>query len=321
MIEPEGAPQKTYRGIPRFFGLLLALGALQIGLGFLTFPAGLIPFLNLAVSVIFVATPILAIFVAASDPWDWKLALLFLVFGAAAHFGIEALRPSGVVGVLLSVVRQLGLISWCMGLGALLSTLIRERNLIVPIAIFLALLDMFLVLTPVGLTQKMLTQNAEASKKVLYNVPAPKVEQPKGEKAPPPKVEAQAYVGPADFLFLGMFFVALFRFQMRTQETLRAIIPVLAAYLLIVLLLGSVTIGGVSLGALPALLPIGATIFIVNRKEFVMTRDEIASTAVIAGLGLALLIYGATRPRKAPRPPATTRPAAPSPSAPAPKQS
>lgn len=302
-------PEKSdSRRIGLFFAILAVLALLQLAIGQATLPQSWIAPASIVISVIFVATPILAIYVAAGHRWTWKLALGFLLGGALAHYGSYQFGTAGTMDVIAGLVKQTGLICWCLGLGALLSTLIRDKNLIVPIAIFLALLDMFLVLTPIGLTQKMLTEHKKESQKVLYDVPAPKAQPAKKGEAPR-RPASLAYVGPADFLFLGMFFVAIYRYRMRTKETIRAVIPVLAAYLLIVLLFGGVQIMGVSLGALPALLPIGATIFIVNRKEFTMTKDEKASTLVIAALGLAMLIYGMTRPR--PRAVPSPPPAAP----------
>ena len=307
------------RSLPYFFCILAVLALLQLIIGQILLPESFVLPASILISVIFVATPILAIYVAASHLWSWRTALAFLIGGGLAHYGSYHLGSTGVLDVVAGLVKQTGLICWCLGLGALLSTLIREKNLIVPIAIFLALLDMFLVLTPIGLTQKMLTEHKEQSQKVLYDVPAPKTQATKPGETPK-RPASLAYVGPADFLFLGMFFVAIYRFKLRSKETIRAIVPVLACYLMVVLVFGGVRVFGVSLGALPALLPIGATIFIVNRKEFKMTKDEIASTALIAFLMLGALIYGMTRPRPraVPSPPASAPAPAKSAATPAP---
>lgn len=292
-VEPQVAQN---RSLILYFGMLGVLALLQLAVGQLTVPDSLLFPASVLISIIFVATPILAIYVAASFPWKWPVALAFLVCGGLAHYGSYHLGSAGLLDVVAGLIKQTGLICWCLGLGALLSTLIREKNLIVPIAIFLALLDMFLVLTPIGLTQKMLTEHKAESQKVLYDVPAPKATPTKPGETPK-RPSSFAYVGPADFLFLGMFFVSIFRFGLRSRETIRWVVPVLAGYLLVVVLFGSVHVFGISLGQLPALLPIGATIFLVNRKEFKMTRDEVFSTLLITAIGLGLLIYGMTRPR------------------------
>jgi hypothetical protein len=292
------APQKR---LGWFFAILGALAILELLLTMVVVPTGLVPLASIVISVIFVATPIFAIFVGSGYRWTPWLAIGFLAGGALVHVACVTIHATGATALVLSLLRQIGLITWCLGLGAFLSTLIKDKNLIVPIAIFLAMLDMFLVLTPIGLTQKLMTEHGKEAKKALYEVPAPKTAPtPKGQPTAPP--EALAFVGPADFLFLGMFFVALYRFSMKTRQTLLWIVPVLAAYLLIVLLAKNASFFGVPLGMLPALLPIGVTIFLVNRDEFNLNKDEKLSTAVLTAIMLVVLIYGMSRPRQAPVP-------------------
>ena len=141
---------------------------------------------------------------------------------------------------------------------------------------------MFVPEGPVG---KIARGNQEALVRIAYSVP--KI----GTVSHGGHAESLAFVGPADFMFLAMFFVALYRFQMRTRETLLAIVPVLAGYLSIVLLAGHVSFGPVSLAAMPALLPIGATVLIVNRREFKLTKDEKYSSFLIIGVGLAVVTW------------------------------
>jgi hypothetical protein len=57
-----------------------------------------------------------------------------------------------------------------------------------------------------------------------------------------------------------------------------------------------VTLTGI---AMPALVPIGLVTLLVNRKEFKLSKDELASTLVLAVLLVSGLIYLATR-KKAP---------------------
>jgi hypothetical protein len=97
-------------------------------------------------------------------------------------------------------------------------------------------------------------------------------------------------MGPADPLFLGMFFYAVHKFQMRAKETLLWMVPALALYLVVVLAFGSKTFFGISLGALPALVPIGAVLVLVNRKEFHLTREERISTIGVAVLCVAAIV-------------------------------
>lgn len=169
---------------------------------------------------------------------------------------------------------------WTAGLGALLALLLKDRNMLLPVAAFLAGFDMFLVFAPTGPVQTLMAQAPETFRAVTYRVPT--VGSP----------EPIAFVGPADFIFLGLFFVALHRFGMRTRETLIWVVPALLAYLFVVILFGDATLGPVSLGALPALLPIGLVVLLVNRKEFRLTRSEKAATWAVVALAIGLAGYG-----------------------------
>jgi hypothetical protein len=108
-----------------------------------------------------------------------------------------------------------------------------------------------------------------------------------------------AHVGPADFLFMGMFFIALYRFQMRTRQTLIWLMVALAVYIPLAFILGPV----------PLMVPIGLTVILVNLPEFKMTMEEKASTLIVTALGISIVAYAATRPR--PVEPAETSPTEP----------
>ncbi|HMS53945.1 MAG TPA: hypothetical protein PKA27_00965, partial [Fimbriimonadaceae bacterium] len=100
-------------------------------------------------------------------------------------------------------------------------------------------------------------------------------------------VGTMAYVGPADFLFMGMFFVALFRFGLRARETAIWLGVALALYIPLAFILGPV----------PLLVPIGLTVLMVNLREFKLNTEEWLSTGLVALVLAAVIAYGATRPR------------------------
>ncbi|HRF58748.1 MAG TPA: hypothetical protein PLH94_02405 [Fimbriimonadaceae bacterium] len=276
------------------FGIVVAvLFVLRIALAYVTVPLGVAQVGSVLISILFVAAPILALFAAAEYGWTAKSAGLAVAIGVGLHAGgvllAKALGESGFVAVTLLSAGQAGLMIWCLGLGALLMSLIKDKNLLVPVAIFLAGLDMFLVFSPTGPTKVLVETRPELFQSVAMSVPKVVATAP---EAPRGVMAAMAYVGPADLFFLAMFFVALFRFQMRTRQTLAWIIPVLALYLLVVLIAGDVQLGPVSLRALPALLPIGLTVLLVNAREFQMTRSEKLSTLFAAGLAVGVAALG-----------------------------
>lgn len=282
-----------------FVATLLALLAARLAVGMVTLPTEAIQAVSLVVSVLFVAAPILAMFAAAADLGRIEGRGRFVVpvalivggvlaqwLGMAAAAGLARTNPP--LGAFLGAAGQTGLLVWCYGLGALLAQALRDRNMVLPIAVFLALFDLWLVFSPMGVVNKVMAAGGDRLKGLAYQVPAP-VDQA-ARKVSGGLAQVLVYVGPADFLFLAMFFTVLFRFRMRTRETLRLMIPVLIAYLLVALVFGGVTIGPISLGALPALVPIGAVVLWVNRGEFQLAKDEKQATwfILIAG-GLFVL--------------------------------
>lgn len=285
-------------GLRWYFGAIGILALARIALGFVWLPLGVLPYANLAIAALFLALPIVGLFFAANHPWRPATAWSFLFGGLAVH-GLSILIARNAPGVgpiaanVVGAAGQAGLATWCVGLGALLATLVRDKNILLPIAIFLAVYDKILVLTPVGVTQKIMEQAPEVLETVGMQIPAVQAEATGGAVIP------GAYVGPADLVFLGMFFIALFRFRMRARETLRWMIPALIFYLFVVLFTGF---------SLPAMVPIGLVLVAVNWREFKLNRDEKIATFGLAAIAVAVFAWAVTRPR-------TATPAGPSPTA------
>ncbi len=322
--EASAHPSVGYRGIAIFFLTLAGLAVIRVGLGFAAVPGAMVYTLNILVGALFLGAPFVSLFFAANAPWKPLLAAGFTVGGLAVQAGFTVLsvmvfRGQGLGAGVCLAIAQMGLPTWCVGLGALLATLVKEKNILIPIAIFLALYDASLVLTPWGPTRQIVEHAPQVFTQVAASVPRISTKSAGGN------VEPGVFAGPADFVFLAMFFVAIFRFRMRAKETLYVVIPALLLYMVAVLFLGI---------PLPALVPIGLAVLFVNRKEFQMTRDEKLSTALIAALGIGILTYGAmqkrsmiehfvpTRPQKRTRPATISPglPAAPSQKAPAPSE-
>lgn len=297
----ETSPAPHTSGLVQFFFLVAGLAALSILLAFLPIGKAAVPFVRVVVGAIFIATPVYAIFRASSYRWSPKLAVAFIVAGLVAHVGLAYAAASvgrGISAAILAALAQTGLMVWCAGLGALLATLIKERNLLIPVSLFLAGFDIFTVLTPVGPTRQIMQAAPRVFTTAAYTVPAVEAVPTFGP------VAATAYIGPADFIFMAMFFVAIYRFGLRARQTLFWLAPTLIAYMLLVLYVG----------ALPALVPIGLCVLAVNLPEFKLTKEEWASTGLVVAIVAALILWGATRPKPPPEP----LPTAPAPAAPAP---
>ncbi len=259
-------------------------------ISFIPLPVSMLITANIVVSVAFVGLPIISLYFAGRHRWTPKLAAVFLVGGVVAQVGFALAAnsvKSPLLGGLLMAVSQAALVCWSTGLGALLASLLREKNMVLPITIFLGLVDAFLVLAPVGTVGKIARSTDQRILKTMAYVVPQVQHQATGGFARP-----MAYVGPADLVFMAMFFVAMFRFKLRTRETLIALIPTMIAYLLVVLLFGNVKLGPIQLNALPAMVPIGIVVLAVNFREFKLSKDEAASTWVVTALGVALLTWG-----------------------------
>lgn len=306
--EPSNASGEPVRAkLPSLaiFALILGLLALvRLGLAYASFPDAALPVLNFVSEALFLGGPIVAIYYASQRDWRVLHALGFLLLGLALQFGWGFLPMHGpvlpIVRNLIAAISQAGVPIWTLGLGALIASIIRDKNMLLPIGIVLFFLDVILVLTPVGAVKTMLDQSPNRLASVAISVPKPKSVQESIAPKTAARIVPLAYVGPADAMIVAMFFVSLHKFSMRAKETFRWIVPTLLAYLLFV------TFTGISL---PALVPITAVTAIANWREFHLKKDEVAATLVIAAFMVALTVLAATRKAK---------PAAPSPKAPAP---
>lgn len=284
MIGEAHSNEPSSGGLRTFAWLLAGLAGLSLALAFAPIPPPLVRPVAIVVGVVFIALPVYAIFRAASHTWTPKLAWSFIGVGVVMHVGLtymSAITGKGVVAAILAALGQTGLMVWCVGLGALLTTLLKEKNLLLPVSLFLASIDIFLVLTPIGPTKIILQVAPNLLNTIAWHVP--KVQ----ENPTFGPVAATAHIGPADFLFMAMFFVAIFRFQMRAKQTLMWLAPTLLAYMLIVMFAGP----------LPALVPIGLCVLTVNFKEFKLSKEEWASTGLVVAIGIGLIAFGATRPK------------------------
>jgi hypothetical protein len=239
--------------------------------------------------MLFLGGPLFGLIYGAKARWTFLTSFLFFLCGLLIQIPsvllMRSMGPSPLVPV-LNAVGQIGLPLWCSGLGAMIATGVKDRNILIPISIFLIGFDIFLVLTPQGFVKQQLERSPQVFTAMAGQIPAFSSQPATGH------VAAGAYVGPADFVFLAMFMIALYRFDLKAKETAKLVVPVLLGYMLAVVLFGV---------PLPALVPIGACVLIVNRREFVLTKDEKQSTIGLLVVVVALLIgawrWGVSRQR------------------------
>lgn len=263
---------------------------LNIGVRFIQVPVSAVGPISMVLSAVFFAIPIVGLFMASRGTWTLRASLSLIAAGIAIQaLSIFVLRsklpPALEIGVFS--VSQIALLTWCAGLGGALSALIKERNLILPVAIFLAGLDVFLVTYPYSWVNRVVNNAPQILQSVGYNLP--RVSAEPVSTAP---VQISATVGPADFFFLFMFFICVHKFQMRERATLIAMVVTLLAYLVIVLGFGDLSIGPVSLGALPVLLPMGIVLLALNLDQFKLNTEEKIGTWLFAFIAVGLAAFG-----------------------------
>jgi len=286
-------------GLKSFFFIAALLFALRIIFGFVAFPVPVAIVLSFINTAVFVGLPVYAMFRAASHGWTASHGLAFLSAGIVLHIGGAVLARyvagQGSQGeVAFMAIVQTGILAWTLGIGTLLSLVVRDKNLMIPIAVFLVGFDMFLVFNPDSPTRRMLENAPAVTQNVLATVPAAK-----STETPKSGVYDLARVGPADLLFAATFFTLMFRFEMRAKKTLAWLIPVLVVYLLVVILFSGISIGPISLAMLPAMVPIGLTVLLVNWREFKLQGQEIVGVVLVTALSVALAAFGLYRAKQA----------------------
>ena len=300
----ENSPNSSSKSGYRDFALVvLGLAVVNLLRQFILVPISIVRVVDFLLLVGFFIAPIYAIYRAMSEIPTPKQAAALVGIGALIQGGFLLLlnlgfRNTGLAASICKDLSQIGLMVWTIGLGGLVASLVREKNILIPIGIFLIAYDYFLVLAPMGFTRKLMAANPNLLNQLGYAIPKSRTHTDLPHGANAAIAATSAVVGPADLVFLGAFFLAMFRFDMRPKETLKVMIPVLICYMLLVLVTG---------WSLPALVPIGLVTLIVNRNEFKLNKDEKASTIVLAVIAVLVLAYLATR---RPAPPTEPSPSA-----------
>jgi hypothetical protein len=159
--------------------------------------------------------------------------------------------------------------------GILVSRLIGEMKLLLPVAVVLALVDLYVVFGG-GLVTQAQTGHAPLAQHAMQalTVKLPTTH-PNHGAAP-----MQLAVGFADFMFIALFFAAFARYQVPCRKTFFVLVGVLVAYMFVVALKSF---------DLPALVPIAAVVIGVNFKAFRYERSEAFAMLYAAIIVVALV--------------------------------
>jgi len=257
---------------------LLAFGLLA-GLPYVKLP----PLVGtLAATVLFLLLALLVIRESARFP----AAPLVDAFGLAAGLGLwwsagyyaEHLAP--LRPVLLALSSILFLLA-CVFFGRLLSLIIRERNMLFPVALIAGLADIFTVFF--GPTGKTLAKAPQIVQKLSVGIPqAGSATGAQGGAG----LAHLASAGLGDFIFLTFFFACVYRFGLRANATFWVIFGLTLAGMCAVLLVPNVP-------ALPLLPFIVAGFLLANAGAFRLSRQEKLYMAIALAFVAVLLAAAA----------------------------
>ncbi len=270
------------------FGIITVVLALfKLIVGLILVPPSIAPVLSVVSVFFFIGFSLYGLIVGSMRAWSSKEAWLFLGSGIVLHLGSFLLLRSGGLSGIGEVASRIGMDSgvllWTLGLGALVGKLIREKNLLLPVAIFLAGFDMFLILTPTTPQARIVRENPEIVGAIGTSVPGVRANTPEAASEGA-KIDSVGYVGPADFFVTAALFSVMFRHKMRMKQSAIWLMPVMGGYMLLAIFS--------PIGGLPALVPIGATVLLVNIKEFKLAKDEKAATIGVAIIAMILAGFG-----------------------------
>jgi hypothetical protein len=160
--------------------------------------------------------------------------------------------------------------------GALLSRLVREIKILLPMAVALACVDLYVVFGGGLVTQ---AKKGNAPAKVAMQALTVKMPTTHPVHGVQPM---QFAVGFADYLFVALFFACFARFALPLRSTLIVLCGTLMGYMILVGLTG---------WDLPALVPIAIVVISMNWRQFRYERSE-AFALLYAGLIVAALAGG-----------------------------
>ena len=152
-------------------------------------------------------------------------------------------------------------------LGYTISFIVREKNILLPAAIFAALVDYWNVSW--GPLSHILVDKPSVVAAAAVSMPAVSAGMP------------GMIIGMGDFVFLSLFFGVLYRFRMNVKGTFWLGYGLLTASMLAVMYFGS---------AFPALIPMSLAVVAANAKLFKLKREEQLAMVYVGALLLAALI-------------------------------
>ena len=162
---------------------------------------------------------------------------------------------------------DVGLVLLAATVGVAVARLIRDKNILLPAAVFAAFAD-FMVVNYFTVAQAMKTPKGREVVQHVMSAELPALTSGAGGR-----LQAMATLGMADFLFVAFFFACVHQFRMNRRATVVALFVALTGSLVLVQFIYS----------LPALIPMGVAFLLANFRCFRLSRDEWVATGVVLG--------------------------------------
>jgi hypothetical protein len=195
-----------------------------------------------------------------------RAAVIAIAMGLAIWLALAVYLGAGKrpmeARLLLSQVLDLSRAVAATGIGALVAAFIRDRNILLPAAVFAAFADYLMV-------------NYGTVHVALHSEKGQQVVSAMSSHAPTVRVGNMAIpalsVGMADIVFIAFFVACVLRFGMNLRGTLVAFAVMLTAALLFVSITGA---------AVPALGPMALAFVAVNFRYFRLSRSELQAMGI-----------------------------------------
>jgi hypothetical protein len=163
----------------------------------------------------------------------------------------------------------LGITLACTFCGIALSRIVREPNVLLPVALVAMPVDYIGAMTNIGFTQNVVERHPEIVRAVSVPVPTVGGLHPLG------------FIGPGDALFVAFFLAAVLRLGLNVRGTFWWMYGLLTVTLLFVLLTGV---------DVAALVPMGLSVLVANGGRMRLQRAEVFATLYAVALILALVV-------------------------------
>jgi hypothetical protein len=157
-------------------------------------------------------------------------------------------------------------------LGILLSKIVRDPNILLPVAVIAMPIDYIGAMTKIGFTADVVKHHSKIIQHVFVNLPTMRGLAPIG------------MIGPGDVLFIAFFFAVAKNLNMNYRGTFRWMYGLLSLTMLEVIGLFGVSID------IAALVPMGIAMIAANRASFKLQRSEVFASIYAGALVLALVV-------------------------------